>query len=124
MALNELVGKSGYQTIRRSGGIFFYTTSLNLAQIQMPQKLELPLVIGPDKKMSLLNDLNPDLVPEARPGSFQGVETRKVAADLISQNDADWDLVFVSAHPPLADSPTTLVPAYFYYNNFASSKQT
>ena len=74
MALNELVGKSGYQTIRRSGGIFFYTTSLNLAQIQMPQKLELPPVIGPDKKMSLLNHLNPDLVPEARPGSFQGVD--------------------------------------------------
>lgn len=123
MALNELVGISGYQTIRRSCGIFFYTTSLNSAQIQILQKLELPPGIGPDKKMTLLNDRNPGSVPEAKQGSFQGVEKRKVAADLITQNDADWDLVFVSAHPPLADSPTTPVPAYFYYNNFASSKQ-
>lgn len=123
MALNEWVGKSGYQTFRRSGGIFFYTTSLNPAQIQILQKLELPPGIGPDKKMSLLNDHNTRLVPEAKPGSFQVVEKRKVEADLISQNDADWDLVFVSAHPPLADSPATPVPAYFYYNNFAPSKQ-
>lgn len=123
VALNELVGKSGYQTFRRSCGIFFYTTSLNPEQIQMLQNLELPPGIGPDKKMSLLNDRNHGPVSEAKQGGFQGVEKRKIAADLISQNDADWDLVFVSAHPPQADSPTTPVPAYFYYNNFLSSKQ-
>lgn len=124
VALNELVGKSGYQTIGRSCGIFFYTTSLSPEQIQMLQKLELPPGIGPDKKMSLLSDRNHGPVSEAKQESFfQGAQKRKVAADLISQNDADWDLVFVSAHPPLADSLTTTVPAYFYYNNFLSSKQ-
>ena len=121
--LTGLVGETGYQTIRRSCGTFFYTVSLTPAQVQTLQKLELPPGIGPDKKMNLLNDQNPGPVPVAKQGSFQGVEKRKVAADLISQNDANWDLVFVSAHPQLAQSPTTPAQAYFYYNNFDSSKQ-
>lgn len=125
VALTGFVGKTGYQTIRRSCGTFFYTASLTPAQIQKLQNLELPPGLGPDRKMSLLNDPNPGPGPSpiGKRGSFQGVEKRKVPADLISQSDAGWDLMFVSAHPPTVRSPTTPVPAYFYYNNFVSSKQ-
>lgn len=70
----------------------------------------------------MLSDRNSGPGPVAEQGSSQGVEKRKVAADLISQNDAGWDLVFVSAHPPTVRSPTSPVPAYFYYNSFVSSK--
>lgn len=122
-ALTELVGKTGYEIIKRGCGTFFYTASLTPGQIQMLQKLKLPPGIGPDKKMSLLSDRNPGPGLVAKQGSSQVVEKRKVAADLISQNDAGWDLVFVSAHPPTVHSPTSPVPAYFYYNNFVSMKQ-
>lgn len=124
VALNGLVGESGYETIPCSCGIFLYTASLTPAQMKTLQDLELPPEIGPDKMVDLLDDrtAGPEVVQHESP--HQEVKKRKAAADLISQTDANPDLVFISQYPLLVKPPWPLsVPAYHYYNDFDVSKQ-
>lgn len=123
-ALIGLVGNSRYETISRSCGIFFYTASLTPAQMKILQDLDLPPEIGPDKMVDLLDDrtASPMVVQHLSPQ--REVEKRKVATDLISQTDANPDLVFISQYPTLVKSSWPVsVPAYHYYNDFDVSKQ-
>lgn len=124
VALSGLVGTSGYETIPRSCGIFFYTTSLTPAQMKTLQELELPPEIGPDKMVDLLDDRTASPVVVQHQSPQREVERRKVATDLISQTDANPDLVFISQYPVLVKSSWPVsVPAYHYYNDFDVSKQ-
>lgn len=124
VALTELVGESGYETIQRSCGMFFYTASLTPAQMKTMQELELPPEIGPDKMVDLLDDHIAGPMVVQYESTQREVEKRKVASDLISQTDANPDLVFISQHPLLVKSSWPVsVPAYHYYNDFDVSKQ-
>lgn len=118
VALTGLVGESGYETISRSCGIFFYTASLTPAQIKTLQELENPPEIGPDKLVDLLDDHVSGSIMAQHKSPRWEVKKRKVATDLISQTDADPDLVFISQYPTLVKSSWPVsVPAYNYYND-------
>lgn len=118
VALTGLVGESGYETIPRSCGMFFYTASLTPAQIKTLQELENPPEIGPDKLVDLLDDQVSGSVIAQHKSPRWEVKKRKVATDLISQTDADPDLVFISQYPTLVKSSWPVsVPAYNYYND-------
>lgn len=124
VALTELVGESGYETIQRICGIFFYTASLTPAQMKTLQELELPPEIGPDKMVDLLDDRIAGPMVLKHESTQRELKKRKVASDLISQTDASPDLVFISQYPLLVKSPWPVsVPAYHYYNDFDVSKQ-
>lgn len=118
VALTGLVGESGYETIPRSCGMFFYTASLTPAQMKTLQELENPPEIGPDRLVDLLDDhVSGSVVAQHKIPQWE-VKKRKMATDLISQTDADQDLVFISQYPLLVKSSWTLsVPAYNYYND-------
>lgn len=118
VALTGLVGESGYETIARSCGMFFYTASLTPTQIKTLQELENPPEIGPDRWVDLLDDHVSGSVLAQHKSPRWGVKKRKMATDLISQADADPDLVFISQYPLLVKSSWPLsVPAYNYYND-------
>lgn len=118
VALAGLVGESGYETIPRSCGVFFYTASLTPAQIKTLQELENPPEIGPDRLVDLLEDHVSGSVLAQHKSPQWEVKKRKMATDLISQADADPDLVFISQYPLLVKSSWSLsVPAYNYYND-------
>lgn len=126
VALTQLVGEIGHETIHRSCGIFFYTASLTPAQMKTLQELELPPEIGPDKMVDRLDDpiAGPMVVHVQHESTQREVKKRKVASDLISQTDANPDLVFISQYPLLVKSSWSVsVPAYHYYNDFDVSKQ-
>lgn len=124
VALTGLVGESGYETIPCSCGIFFYTASLTPAQIKTLQELEPPAEIGPDIMVDLLDDHVSGSVLAQQNGSQWEVNKRKVAADLMSQTDADPDLVFISQSPTLVKSSWPIsVPAYNYYNDLDSKQK-
>lgn len=118
VALTGLVGKSGYEKIPRSCGIFFYTASLTPAQIKTLQESENPPEIGPDRLVDLLVDHVSGSVLAKHTIPQWEVKKRKMATDLISQTDADPDLVFISQYPILVKSSWPLsVRAYNYYSD-------
>lgn len=113
-----LVGESGYETIPRSCGMSLYTASLTPAQIKTLQELENPPEIGPNRLVDLLEDHASGSVLAQHKIPQWEVKKRKMAIDLISQADADPDLVFISQYPLLMKSSWSLsVPAYNYYND-------
>lgn len=82
------------------------------------QELKQPPEIGPDRMVDLLDDHVSGSVMAQHKSPQWDIKKRKVAADLISQTDADPDLVFISQQPLLVKSSWPVsVPAYNYYND-------
>lgn len=82
------------------------------------QELENPPEIGPEKLADLLDDQVSGLMLAQHKIPQWELKKRKMATDLISQTDADPDLVFIFQYPMLVKSSWPLsAPAYNYYND-------
>lgn len=108
-ALAEMVGTE-YRTIRRACGVYFFSASLTKAQIDTLKKFDGPPIIVPDREFEIVSTYSAQGPPIKRRNRLG---KRKDAADIVHQENAYYDLAFISTPPRLPVGE--FANSYYYF---------
>lgn len=101
---------TAYRTIRRACGVFFFSASLTKSQIDSLKKFKGPPIIVPDKSFEIVSSYQIQLPAIKRRNRLS---KRKNSADIIHQENANYDLAFISTPPGLP--AVEFANSYYYF---------